>query len=88
MDNRRFKVGDKVLITRYTPFKKYTFGFVEDMRIHCGHIMTIRAVYEEDLPADQVEYHLVEDEGDYMWSLSMFDPTPVDEDFIDMNLII
>ena len=69
---------------KHGKFKEYKFGFVDEMRIHCGHIMTIRAVYEDDLPADQVDYRLVEDEGNYMWSLSMFDPIPVDEDFIDM----
>jgi hypothetical protein len=88
MDKRRFKVGDKVLITLYDPNKDYKFGFVDEMRVYCGHIMTIRAVFDEDLPADQVDYRLVEDESNYMWSLSMFDPTPIDEDFIDMDLIM
>lgn len=88
MDNRRFKIGDKVLITLYDPNKTYRFGFVSSMQIYCGRVMTIRDIFNEDLPADRVDYRLAEDKSNFSWSISMFDLFTVDNDFIDLNLFL
>lgn len=88
MFERRYKVGDKVKIVQYNPDRIYKFGFVEEMQVFCGRIMTIRAIYDEDEPAGAVDYRLEGDPGNYMWSISMFEVLPPDELFIDLDLIM
>lgn len=88
MDERRYQIGDKVRIVQYDPGKYYKFGFVEGMQRYCGQIMTISSVYSSFAVPSCVGYHLEEDIGDYMWSISMFEKLPPDELFIDLDLIM
>ena len=88
MDERRYKVGDKVRIVQYDPGKYYKFGFVEEMQVFCGRIMTISSVHGSFAVPSCVEYHLEEDPGNYMWSISMFEKLSPDELFIDIDLIV
>jgi hypothetical protein len=50
--------------------------------------MTISSVHGPFAVPSCVEYHLEEDTGDYMWSISMFEKLPPDELFIDIDLIV
>lgn len=83
-----YNIGSKVRIKPILASEshKYVFGIHELMERYANKIMTIAGIDNLHKDFAHVKYRMLEDRGEWSWSISMF--CQLDDDFIDPDLIV